>query len=49
MKAILTSSLGGSVKADGRRIPIPLMGENGQLDKIKAFWRENPIDQCVAG
>ncbi len=42
MKAILTSSLGGSVKADGRRIPIPLMGENGQLDKIKAFWRENP-------
>ena len=41
MKAILTSSIGGSIKADGRRIPIPLMGENGQLDKIKAFWREN--------
>lgn len=41
MKAILTSSLGGSIKVDGRRIPIPLMGENGQLDKIKGFWREN--------
>lgn len=41
MKAILTSSIGGSIKADGRRIPIPLMGENGQLDKMKAFWREN--------
>lgn len=41
MKAILTSYLGGSMKVDGRRIPIPLMGENGQLDKIKAFWREN--------
>lgn len=41
MKAILTSSLGGSMKADGMRIPIPLMRENGQLDKIKAFWHEN--------
>lgn len=41
MKAILTSSLGGSIKIDGRRLPIPLMGENGQLDKIKLFWREN--------
>lgn len=42
MKAILTSSLGGSIKVNGRRIPIPLMGENGQLDYIKAFWRANP-------
>lgn len=41
MKAILTSSLGGSIKVDGRRIPIPLMEENGQLDKIKVFWPEN--------
>ena len=41
MKAILTSSLGGSVKVNGRRIPAPLMGDNGQLDKIKSFWREN--------
>ncbi len=41
MKAILTSSLGGSMKANGMRIPIPLMRENGQLDKIKAFWHEN--------
>lgn len=41
MKAILTSSIGGSIKANGRRIPIPLMEENGLLDKIKLFWREN--------
>ena len=41
MKAILTSSFGGSIKVDGRRMPIPLIGENGQLDKIKAFWRKN--------
>jgi hypothetical protein len=32
MKAILTSYLGGSIKAGGKRIPIPLMDENGQLD-----------------
>ena len=41
MKAILTSTLGGSIKVNGRRIPTPLMGDNGQLDKIKSFWREN--------
>lgn len=41
MKAILTSSLGGSIKVDGMRISIPLMSENGQLDKIKSFWHEN--------
>lgn len=29
------------MKANGMRIPIPLMRENGQLDKIKAFWHEN--------
>ena len=41
MKIILTSSVGGSYKAEGRRYPIPLMNENGQLDKIKTFWRDN--------
>ena len=49
MKVILTSSLGGSIKADGRRIPIPLMGENGQLDKIKAFWHENAKILLISG
>ncbi|MDE7354803.1 MAG: Type 1 glutamine amidotransferase-like domain-containing protein [Acetatifactor sp.] len=49
MKAILTSSLGGSIKAGGKRIPIPLMDDNGQLDKIKAFWRENSKILLISG
>ena len=49
MKVILTSSLGGSMKVDGRRIPIPLMGENGQLDQIKVFWRENSRILLISG
>lgn len=49
MKVILTSSLGGSMKVDGRRIPIPLMGENGQLDQIKIFWRENSRILLISG
>ena len=49
MKVILTSSLGGSMNVDGRRIPIPLMGENGQLDQIKVFWRENSRILLISG
>ncbi len=49
MKVILTSSLGGSMEVDGRRIPIPLMGENGQLDQIKVFWRENSRILLISG
>ncbi|MCI8692176.1 MAG: type 1 glutamine amidotransferase-like domain-containing protein [Lachnospiraceae bacterium] len=49
MKVILTSSLGGSMKVDGRRIPIPLMGENGQLDQIEVFWRENSRILLISG
>lgn len=41
MKVILTSSLGGSSKADGRRVPSILMEENGLLDRIKSIWTEN--------
>lgn len=41
MKAILMSSIGGSIKENGRRIPIPLMETNGQLNKIKEFWKDH--------
>lgn len=41
MKAILTSSLGGSIKINGKRVPSPLMEINGLLDKIKSIWTEN--------
>lgn len=41
MKAILTSSLGGSIKVEGKRIPSILREENGLLDKIKSIWPVN--------
>lgn len=41
MKVILTSSLGGSKKVNGIRIPATLIEENGLLDKIKSIWKDN--------
>lgn len=41
MKAILTSSLGGSIKKDGQRIPTPLLGDNGLIEKIKEYWKDD--------
>ena len=39
MVAILTSSLGGSHKVNGKRIPTCLQNENGLLDQIKKYWK----------
>ena len=39
MVAILTSSLGGSYKVNGKRIPTCLQNENGLLDQIKKYWK----------
>ena len=41
MKAILTSSLGGSYKVDGKRVPSVLLTNNGLLDKLKEIWIDN--------
>lgn len=41
MKAILTSSLGGSIKVNGKRIPSVLIEKNGLLDKLKSFWPQD--------
>lgn len=41
MIAILTSSLGGSYKVDGKRVPTYLISENGLLEKIKSYWKDN--------
>ncbi len=38
MVAILTSSLGGSRKVDGRRYPGPLLEQNGLVERIKRVW-----------
>lgn len=41
MIAILTSSLGGSYKVDGKRVPTFLLNENGLTEKIKHFWKND--------
>jgi peptidase E len=40
MIAILTSSLGGSCKVNGKWVPTFLSNDNGLTDKIKGFWKE---------
>ena len=41
MKAMLTSSLGGSSKVNGTRIPSILIQYNGLLDRLKSIWIPN--------
>lgn len=41
MKVILTSSLGGSTKINGTRIPSALLPDNGLVDKLLEVWVEN--------
>lgn len=38
MKAILTSSLGGSIKVNGTRVPSILIEKNGLLERLKSIW-----------
>ena len=40
-RVILTSNFGGVEKVDGQRFPGLLEEENGQLEKIKSFWKED--------
>ena len=49
MKAILTSSLGGQIKVDGKRIPTKLMENNGLLDTIRSSWKENSNVLIISG
>lgn len=41
MKAMLTSSLGGSSKVNGMRVPSVLIQHNGLLDNLKSIWKPN--------
>lgn len=49
MKAILTSSLGGAFKVDGKRIPSVLLADNGLLSKLREVWRDNARVMLVCG
>lgn len=41
MKVMLTSSLGGSSKVNGTRVPSVLIRQNGLLDALKSIWTQN--------
>jgi len=41
MKAILTSSLGGSYNINGMRIPAMFIEDNGLLNRLKSIWIKN--------
>lgn len=41
LKAMLTSSLGGSSKVNGMRVPSVLIQNNGLLDHLKSIWAPN--------
>lgn len=41
MVAFLASHIGGSYKADGKRLPTYLNSDNGLVERLKSFWPEN--------
>ena len=49
MKAILTSSLGGQIKVDGKRIPIPFSEENGFLPLLQSLWKADSKVMIISG
>ncbi|MCR4756614.1 MAG: Type 1 glutamine amidotransferase-like domain-containing protein [Butyrivibrio sp.] len=49
MKAILTSSLGGQVKIDGKRLPSKLPETNGLLKCIKDCWKKDSKVMIISG
>ena len=49
MKAILTSSLGGQIKKDGKRIPTTLMTDNGLLDELRSLWKSESKAMVISG
>ena len=48
MKIIMTSSIGGSIKENGKRIPAPLLGYNNFLEKIQNEWIHNSKVMIIA-
>ena len=49
MKAILTSSLGGSIKVNGTRVPSILIEKNGLLGRLKSSWMPNAKVMIICG
>ena len=49
MKAILTSTLGGAFKVDGKRVPSIFMKENGLLQTLREEWIDNAKVMIICG
>ncbi len=49
MQAILTSTLGGSIKVDGKRIPAKLIEDNGLVDTLLSFWEKDSKVLIISG
>lgn len=49
MKAILTSSLGGSIKVNGTRVPSILIEKNGLLERLKSIWTPDARVMIICG
>ncbi len=49
MKAILTSSLGGHTKTDGKSFPDKLIESNGLLKNIQALWKNDSKVMIISG
>lgn len=49
MKALLTSSLGGSNKVNGIRVPSVLIQHNELLDRLKSIWIQNAKVLIICG
>lgn len=49
MKVLLASSLGGSIKVNGERIPTTFIEENGLLNKIKSIWPDKAKVMIICG
>lgn len=49
MNIVLTSSLGGSFKINGKRVPSVLLTDNGLLDKLKELWVEDSKVMIICG
>ena len=48
MRIIMTSSIGGSIKENGKKIPAPLLGDNNFLEKIQNEWIHNSKVMIIA-
>ena len=48
MKVLMTSSIGGAIKENGKRLPTPLFWYNGFLEKLQSEWVNNSKVMIIA-